>query len=231
MTGTRMKIIDRLNSLIRPKLPPACPYCETILPKSPSRKIQCQKCHNYIYVRTKQRLYPSPLLTEDQAGVIDALTAIEYMGVSNEVFKKERELLSARFKQPASDQDTLWSIYNKLIIKFAKESSYENMSYIYSAMGLMQNKAKRDYIHLLTKAYELKLHAYKFQQRAEEVEIYVPDFECEDCRKLSKKRLSIDEATNTMPLPNKSCTYSAHKGSEPFCSCFYNVTKFKDLTY
>ena len=50
-----------------------CPHCEAMLSKMPQRKTRCPTCGNYIYVRTRQVLYPRVLLTEEEARLVDRM--------------------------------------------------------------------------------------------------------------------------------------------------------------
>jgi hypothetical protein len=59
-----------------------CPYCETLLKDIPKKKKKCPACGNYIYVRTKQNLFPSVLLREEDALAVDVFEKLKAYGIA-----------------------------------------------------------------------------------------------------------------------------------------------------
>src|SRR2546428_838802 len=107
-----------------------CPYCSKTLDKMPGRKKKCPHCGNFMYVRTHPVDRQRVLVTERGAHDIDEQWAAIHAKqrvmrfVDEAEFGKEKEALYARFGREPSDQDVLWSIYNKHLIEHAKMSNW-----------------------------------------------------------------------------------------------------------
>ncbi len=75
-------------------------------------------------------------------------------------------------------------------------------------------KQGQDYFSFLQQAVRCDLKEYEHSKVINMVEILPASDCCEKCRELNSKRISLDEALNTMPIPVKDC-------GQGFCRCTY----------
>lgn len=116
-----------------------CPYCNKVLPIKPERKAPCPFCGKFILVRM------GDLVTEEDAHIEDWLMRT---GISRTQFDKTREHLSQQFNQRASVGDTIWSLLNELVAKYATHPS--SLEQVYRHMSaLMSGEGKDPTMYLL----------------------------------------------------------------------------------
>jgi hypothetical protein len=75
------------------QIPVFCPYCEALLKDIPKKKKKCPACGNYIFVRTKQNLFPSVLLREEDALAVDGFEKLKAYGLTKQDFTSEKNRL------------------------------------------------------------------------------------------------------------------------------------------
>jgi len=73
MTNFFKKIFSKQNNNTEKDLESVCPYCSKVLDRKPQRKSKCPFYNNYIYVRSKQKIFPSVLLNKEDAIAVDWL--------------------------------------------------------------------------------------------------------------------------------------------------------------
>lgn len=113
---------------------PKCPNCNSVLQKKPTQKKECPNCNKFIFVRNGE------LVTEEEATILDWLCNLEYFGITRKDFDEQRSKLSKEFRVQASINDTLWRIFNNLIITYANndvvlEQIYREMARLVSNEG------------------------------------------------------------------------------------------------
>jgi len=204
-----------------------CPYCSVYLIKKPTRKSKCPNCHNDIYVRNKQTLFPQQLLTEHQTDAVDLIKNFEYLGLNDESFKREQELLSIKFGKPAGIPDTIWSIYNGLLDTLSRTDDFSQMSAIYFQMARQLVNEGKEGQRFVVEANKMTLRDYS--------RMNVIDFEiessvncCEACKKQDGSMLKLtSELLTKPPLPPDNCTCVFVIGKPPMCTCLYIAKSFK----
>lgn len=201
----------------------SCPYCGFWFEKAPTRKKKCPKCQQYIFVRFGQ------LCTEEEKEIFDWLEHYwikEELGITRELFNKTRQKLSREFGCVASVRDTEWRILNQIN---TPEKSFTYRKFAYQAMAKILEEEGRSADNVLAEAHKMeilegKLHneiwAESLHQellvvkqmdkelgRETRVEVMTANDEyvCEECRRLSQKTFTIDEALEFMPIP-RQCT-------------------------
>ena len=125
-----------------------CPTCGSKLQKRPKRKQKCPHCGNLILVRSGQ------LVTEKEASIADYLARIEGFGVSRRDFDSAEKELSKRFGQSASVNDTVWSILNQLVGRYASDSVTSER--IYREMAALVSREGRDPTPYLVEAEQAR---------------------------------------------------------------------------
>jgi hypothetical protein len=212
--------------------PHPCPYCHTTLEKAPLRKKKCPACNNYIYVRTLPHTKQRVLATDIASDIIEEY--LEYhvsedvdtekwmkkLGIDRKEFEEQRVLLSKKFGSTASDQDTLWSIFNKSVLSKPNDFSY--LKGLYYEMALFKNEIGKNPFNCLKQSARFDLLGYKKTPDGviKGVEILTSSDSCEACSPLKGKFYTINEALKEMPIPNKNCVFCDH-GLRNFCRCEY----------
>lgn len=111
-----------------------CPYCQAELKrrKVPQRRssFKCHSCSKKIYVEPDQPIYPSPFLTEVEAGYVGYLWQLDHwvftMGSNEDYFRKKKEL-SKRFECEPGIGDVLWGLMNESMIKTCEDEADRKM--------------------------------------------------------------------------------------------------------
>jgi hypothetical protein len=201
-----------------------CPYCEQTLDKRPKRKKKCAHCGEYIFVRSRQHLFPSTLLTERDAIVVDhfeQLKGTASFGVDNEDFLRERETLTQRFgRQPASG-DVLWSLYNRLAHDLAATGD-RAPPFLYFLMAHFLYEDGRDFFPVLQQSGRMELMQQEQYGFVDEVRILTAgDASCEACQKFEGRVLTLHDALAQMPIPCKECSFELCEGKPGWCRCTY----------
>jgi len=200
----------------------SCPYCESPLKDVPKKKKKCPTCGNYIYVRTKQNLFPSLLLTEEDALAVDEFEKLKAHGVTKGNFTSEKNRLSKEKKAEVSSIDVCLNLYNKLILQ-TKDPNL--LRALYFEMALFLYSINRDFFNHLQMSAKMELMAYK-QQGVKSVSILTcRNVSCPECQKLSDRVYSIDRALRENPVPCKTCSFELHKGIKGWCRCQYTPHK------
>ena len=204
---------------------PTCPYCSEVLDETPQRKKKCPSCGRYIFVRSGQDLFPSTLLTEQDARVVDHFHTLKGTGtfdVRDADFLRERDELAQRFGRQPTSGDVLWSLYNRLAHDFVT-SGAAPPAFLYFLMAHYLYEDGRDFFHLLQQSRRMELAHYKQLGFVEKVQIWTGrDASCEACRTLHGRVLTLEDALEQMPVPCKDCTFDFRGTGQPgWCRCSY----------
>ncbi|MFA6474640.1 MAG: hypothetical protein WCV88_00380 [Patescibacteria group bacterium] len=144
------------------------------------------------------------------------LNSLSAYGVSGKDFENQKEKLTKKFGQPASDGDTLWSLFNLVILK---TTDLQDQKMIYFTMALYLNEEGKDSFKENAAAAKLELQILK-ELGCEKVEILC-NSGCIHCNINSGKIFDLKEAFENMPIPNPRCTYDMNQNGKPFCRCTY----------
>jgi len=202
-----------------------CPYCNSILNSIPKRKTKCKSCGNYFYIRTRLDDKAKVIVTEKECSEIDLISLVFLSGVISErEFIKAKRTLKEQFK---SDKDIVWRLFNEKIDSASKRNDLGSLSDIYFAMAEFTHKEGKESFHLLQQSAKYRLIDYK-NLGVKIVEILATN-PCEYCKKMEGKKLSIQEALETMPIPAKECQMDLFDTGKTFCRCTY-VQSFNDMS-
>jgi DNA-directed RNA polymerase subunit RPC12/RpoP len=201
-----------------------CPNCWQTLDKVPKRKTKCPDCGKYIFVRSRQELFPSVLLTEQDATVVDhfqTLKGTATFEVSEADFFRERQELAERFGRQPKSGDVLWALYNRLVHDCAP-SDESSLPFLYFLMAHFLYDDGREFRHVLRASNEMQLRQYQESPRVQKVQISTGgDASCEACQTLEGTVLTIGEALEQAPIPCKQCTFELSPGKPGWCRCGY----------
>lgn len=184
-----------------------CPYCQKTLEKKPSRKIKCPFCKEYIFVRNQK------LVTKERAKIIDALKRLEIPEKRFDYYKKSK---IKKLGYESNYIDLIKGIFEDQI-KEIKDLHYKKMQYY--SMAIIMNKNEQESFYYLQKSAKIYLQKLKKEGYTEEVELIGGS--CSSCQKLKGKILTIDEALEQMPIPNKNCSHVLYDEKRGFCRCEY----------
>ena len=200
---------------VREDANPACPSCGVLLKRQPKRKKRCPACGEDIYVRFKQNLFLSCLLTRENALCSDALMS---MGMGKDDFHAAKAELTKRFGKEPSSTDIIWHLYNSRIIP--NLGTHANAHVVYYQMALFNYRLGRPFFELLQQACRSELRSYEGKSWIMRVKIR-SDGGCPACQKLEGKIIGLEKALKTMPIPCRECTYRLQGGPPGFCRCDY----------
>jgi hypothetical protein len=199
-----------------------CPYCGETLEQKPQRKKKCPFCSNTIYVRSGK------LVTEKQANEIDKEREeerekgyiedlCERFAFSAEEYQKREQELSGKMGGAKPNQvDVVLSLFNEGIVK----RKYAKTGIPYYDVALFLNENNKECFHILQQAIKMELKGYQKQEFVTHVGI-TSSKGCALCEKLDGKIMTVEEALETMPIPNKDCTFHLYDEKRGFCRCSY----------
>jgi DNA-directed RNA polymerase subunit RPC12/RpoP len=201
-----------------PEVKLECPTCKQTLEKFSYRRFKCPKCRSWIYFKG------GCLVTKEERDKIQEefyrkakADELAEIGITEEMIQqREQELINkAGVKQ--NRYSVIMSLFNETILKL---KSLDEMEQRYIKLAGILNRAGEEMFHILKAAQETRLAIYR-KEGFENVRIVTHE-ECEACRELEGKVISITEALRTMPLPIKEC--AAHPWNEDlsFCTCWYS---------
>jgi hypothetical protein len=189
----------------------------------PRRKKKCPSCGEYIFVRTKQGLFPSPLLTEQDARVVDhfqRLKGSEGPGIGQADFLKERQKLAQQLGTEPESGDVAWSLCQGILHRFTR-AGRPPPSPLSFEMALLLYGQGRDFLELLQQSARTTLTQYAGWGVAERVEIRAIPDACDFCRRLSGRVLTIEDALDQMRIPCRECSFELSPGKPGWCRCSY----------
>ncbi|MEO0127659.1 MAG: phage minor head protein [candidate division WOR-3 bacterium] len=195
----------------------ACPYCLKILSNVPKRKFKCPYCAKDIYVRAKQALFESHLLSEEESQVVDWFNKLQGYGFTRDDFRRKKEELAKKFKIKPPLRDIIWGLFQEAIMKNA--DSYHFLSIINYEMAVFLDEEGKNPFHCLYESKKMQLLNYKGTQKVKIISIN-DRITCHSCKNLNGKIFAIEDALNGMPIPPKDC---------PFCRCRYVSADFEHI--
>jgi hypothetical protein len=221
MTNFFKQIFRKQSNNTEKESEAVCPYCKGVLKQKPQRKKKCPFCNNDIYVRSKQKVFSSTLLTREDAIAVDCLKNLENIGIKikDNDFKTKKRELSIKFGKEAKSSDVIWGLFNELILKM---KDLHSLKMIYYEMALFLNKLGKDCFAVLQQSAKMELMKFKQDGFIKKVRILTAgEDSCEACRWLENQVFTIEEALEKMPIPCKECTYKLYDEKRGFCRCCY----------
>jgi len=219
MTNFFKKTTSKQNNNTEKESEVVCPYCKKVLEQKPQRKKKCPFCNNDIYVRSKQNIFSSTLLTKEDAMAVDWLKNLQNFGIKDNDFINKRRVLSKKFGKEAKSTDVIWGLFNELILK---TKDLHSLKMIYYEMALFLNQEGKDCFSVLQQSAKMELMEFKQEGFIKKVRILTAgEDSCEACRRLENKVFTIEEALEKMPIPCNECTHKLYDEKRGFCRCCY----------
>lgn len=150
-----------------------------------------------------------------------ALRIVSQYGINQEEYDQIRKGLTTAFKCEPSPNDVVWSLFQKLIIKFSQQNDFSELSQLYYGMAIFLNEEGKDSFQSAKESRKCELYSYKKIGLMKNVEILCAFDCCESCKNLSGKLFSINEALEKMPIPVKKCSRPLNNNKLGFCRCIF----------
>ena len=204
-----------------PEVKLECPTCKGVLEKYSMRRFKCPLCRNWIYFRRNRLLsmaeYDQQKQEEYKQWQRESLAEdLTKLGLNEAMYQqREQELLETTGVAPTKTSVTM-SLFNENIMKVRDLNEREER---YDRLAIILNRAGEESFHILKAGAKTKLAALK-KEGFTNVSLFTSG-ECEACKPLNGKILSIEEAARTMPLPIKECKNHPYNETRSFCICSY----------
>lgn len=204
----------------------ACPLCGVLLNPIPKRKTKCSACHTDVYVRSKQTLFNSDLLTEEYAFTADFFKELEYIGATKEQYIKTAEELSVKWGFTPKPYDVVWNLSTKMIVStprnYGMREGLDTICLIYAAQAnYLENRKIDPYTpRLLLNETELdKISIMGDFVKGVEA---ITNGCCKQCEAICPKTATIEHYKETKLLPYKQCTRKLKTSDDhSWCVCYY----------
>ncbi len=191
---------------------PSCPNCGADLPKKPGRKTRCKSCSQHMYIRSSQGLYPTTIVTEDQAFEVDWSYRLEGIGLSKDDYTEIRRSLEAS-EMPFGPKDYVWAAINRAVLTNPEEAEYTKAQFL--------AETGKDPTKNLIQARRYALEEWK-ARGSDRVTINSLSC-CTECRGMHGVSVRIEDALATPLLPQTNCTHRLSDESKfPFCTCYFS---------
>lgn len=218
----------------------ACPSCGAVFAKPPKRKITCPECKTACYVRSKQSLFNSDLLTEEQMLASDFYSELMEYGATVDDYKKMEDVLAQKWGFKPNPYDVVWGVSNHFLNTRGlevtnQEQAIQDMLHRAKMIAFSQAKyqAKRGkdpsgYLASVAN-YEKQIQTHYWKPVGVDVkEFQIETYNCCDaCNKYKGKKYTAEYLKKHDVLPIKECTYKFDKSLKyGWCTCTYQaVTK------
>lgn len=195
---------------------PKCPYCNGDLDKRPKRSSECPHCESTYFVRTKQTIWPSSILTEGQRVLWDALDALEDWQIT---FADARMLMD-RYKQKTTHEKLYMSVADSLY-DLAFQRHGPSMQLHYQMASYLRSRGRDGFQH--DRAGAICSLRHSKIMGVKRVEVSISTAPCSECKKLNGLTIAIDDAISNPPVPCPSCTDKVHPDHKHgWCKCAYS---------
>jgi hypothetical protein len=206
--------------------PPAkqeCPTCKKPLVKSTKNRHKCPYCKNWIYF-----LGDRPVTQDEHEHLAESFYQARHaerlrqtmgeelvgIGLSEDMLnRREHEMLAKTRVRPMKSA-VIMSLFNETILGL---KDFNEMERRYHDLAIILNKGGEDCFHILQAAAKTKLAAYK-AEGVKKVSVFASQ-NCEACKKVDGKVMTIEEALKTMPIPLKDCPNHPYNENLSFCIC------------
>lgn len=212
----------------------ACPYCGTIFPKAPRAKTRCKSCGGYVYVRTKQQIFNSDLLTEEDMLAADFFKMLTDSGATTEAYFRAAADMTEKFGQAANFYDAVWTLSNRMIAERACTSTSPGDVLSSSKMITLsqawyqyrRNRNPAPYLRIV-RNYELKELSNILRLFPAGIYITVLSKDCcEACRsRLGDKYYELETLLAEPLLPVADCTKNLEARKFSYCTCMYTFVE------
>lgn len=205
-------------TLIQPD--PVCPYCGFKYEVFPKDKKPCPSCGEVVIIKSRDKI--KHLLTKTQAQKWEddkrEQTKINKAKTYLNMGRIDPDKLKLPPKGTIDEYDLELSSYEKVAFKMLINASlkrtvkkdYNGAFWAYFALTHLLRDAGLDYFKTLQLTHEMKLREMKTEDQHDKdygwkVKI-TTNCNCDACKPLDGKILTLDEALETIPFPSKDCT-------------------------
>ena len=125
-----------------------CPHCQSEIADIPKRSGKCPNCSNPIFVRSGRLL-----IEEDYRATTKWHPFLAQYGITGENIFEKRDEISKQFGEYASVRDTIWGLFNALLMN---RSNLVDLELIYSNMCHFVTEYGKDPAPYIAEAHKIK---------------------------------------------------------------------------
>jgi len=156
---------------------------------------------------------------------------LQSTGVSFDYFERQKMELTEQLGQAPTPADVLWTILQRWVEGSRATGDLETLENAYHQMATFLYGEGRDFFAALGESHRAGLMVAR-EQGFREVEIRARrrldidtktfvNVACAVCVEWQGRVLTIDDALEQMPLPNRQCTHEEIVGAPGWCQCLY----------
>lgn len=204
-----------------------CPYCGFVFKNPPKRKTKCSKCDEECFVRTKQEIINSDLLTEADALAVDFFDEIQYLGATLDEYRRIEKDLEQKWGQKPNSYDIVWGLSNWLVVHPPKSetnspsSLLQHAKMVAFAQALYQLRRGKDPYGYLKAVHDYEIQIGTMDDKSRLLEVQTNGC-CEECSRYQGKQYTASQLKNNPILPIKECTSRIEQKKYAWCMCWYS---------
>jgi rubrerythrin len=205
-----------------------CPYCNSLIEKELKGKFKCPSCKEEIYLErkegkiikliTKSDYEALQLRKKEQSAKNKYFRFFDSLEIPKGYLEKRRTEWIRKTNLTLNYDDLIWSISNEILLEYAKQKKFQEMSDLYLSMAHLQKECNKEFFYLLQEARKMELYGIKKELKGFKYKVVIVatyNRYCKDCQEQDGKMFTMEEALKKMPIPVKNCT------NEGFCMCCY----------
>ena len=210
-----------------------CPYCHEPIRPVPTRKRKCPHCKKTIHVKRRPDEGEKRPVTKEEAEEIERqwrerqrdagfVRDLSQFGCSERDGERLRHALEVEFGQPPANDDVVWRAANELVSKSIGVQDWGMLRITYFRMALLLQNRGQDGFAMAQESCRAALREFAangFDQVAID-----STGGCAPCRKLARKRFTLERALREMPIPVRDCKWDQrNEGGPGWCRCMYTM--------
>jgi|GEM_PF-5813822 len=200
---------------------PPCPHCTEELPSDLKGGGECPNCGEPFEVRKSQTLFPSPVVTQRQARILDSFTALQEFGVTESDYQAESARQEQEYGAEPDPGDVVWALWEGVSTQTIDHP--ERAGAIYRGMADFVKGEDRDARDLYQKSARAELLAMKNDASRAGLLVQVltagDERTCAACNAAGERgAITVDEALQNPSVPNPECASDK-------CRCTYSYSR------
>ncbi|MFH2108220.1 MAG: hypothetical protein ABII93_06080 [Chrysiogenia bacterium] len=199
-----------------------CPSCKQLIEKY-SKRSKCPLCKNWVHY-FNGRLYTP----EKSRRVKDEFYSKRYQnrapidfGFTEEMMQQREQKMVGTSGMKTSRASVFMSLFNEKTLTVMKTGDMRELERLYMEAAQTLDRMGKDSFGLQKSAALTRLAALKLEKFKK---VYIlSQGNCDACRELDGKVMTIEEAEKTMPIPiREGCNNRGEGDKYSICVCFYN---------
>jgi hypothetical protein len=216
---------------VAPLPPTPCPKCGHIVIVEKKRKLPCPGCGCSLFVEYNGENRELVMLDDEglerfrkrgeELRIIgNGIKWFGRRGMTKQAIEDERIRLE-KIGHPCRYWDAVWTLAGEIASRELRRGDHQELRSLYYSMALFLSLDGKDPSILLRESHRHELLYIGRPDILVEISGPANTWDCQACKKLHGKRMTVAEALRTQPLPNPRCTHRMDDGGYPFCRCCY----------